>query len=193
MTLPIVLASSSPYRRELLARLDLEFSHGAPDIDESPIEGECAQALVERLAIQKASALIKDYPAHLIIGSDQVAVNEGRILGKPHTRERAIAQLQECRGKKVTFYTGLAVLNSKTGSCFSCVEPFSVYFRQLSDEQIERYIDKEQPLNCAGSFKSEGLGITLFARMQGDDPNALIGLPLIRLIDLLARHGTLLP
>lgn len=193
MTLPLLLASSSPFRRELLNKLGLPFAHAAPDIDETPIEGESASSLVERLAIQKANALGSAYPDHLIIGSDQVAVNNGVILGKPHTKERAISQLQACRGKHVTFYTGLAVLNSQTGSCFSCVEPFSVYFRELSDAQITRYIEQEQPLQCAGSFKSEGLGITLFERMHGDDPNALVGLPLIRLVDLLARHGVELP
>lgn len=193
MTLPLLLASSSPFRRDLLTKLGLPFSHAAPDIDESPLDGECASSLVERLSIQKANALAQAYPAHLIIGSDQVAVNAGVILGKPHTKERAIAQLQACRGNHVTFYTGLAVLNSQTGSCFSCIEPFSVHFRELTDAQITRYIEQEEPFQCAGSFKSEGLGITLFKRMQGDDPNALVGLPLIRLVDLLARHGLELP
>ncbi|RUO36554.1 Maf family protein [Aliidiomarina sanyensis] len=193
MSLPLCLASSSPYRRQLLERLGLPFTSARPDIDETALEGELPQALVERLAIQKARQVAEAYPDHLIIGSDQVAVSEGIILGKPHTVERAIEQLASFSGKRVTFYTGLAVLNGKTGHCYSCVEPFIVHFRTLSTRQIERYVKAEMPLDCAGSFKSEGLGITLFERLEGNDPNALVGLPLIQLVNLLQRHGIELP
>ncbi len=185
----IVLASTSIYRKALLEKLGLPFVCAAPDIDETPHDGENAVSLVRRLAISKARALANRYPNHLIIGSDQVCVLEGAITGKPHTPENAIRQLQQASGRCITFYTGLALFNSSTAHLQSVVEPFDVYFRTLSTREIERYVDIEQPLDCAGSFKSEGLGITLFDRLSGRDPNTLIGLPLITLLELLREEG----
>lgn len=185
----IVLGSTSPYRRELLLRLGLDFSTASPDIDESPEPDEQPEALVERLAKLKASAVADSYANALVIGSDQVATIDGTILGKPGTHERAIEQLTLASGKKVTFYTGLCLLNSTTGNLQLCCEPFHVYFRDLNKQDIENYLIREKPYNCAGSFKSEGLGITLFRKMEGDDPNSLIGLPLIRLVDMLKNEG----
>ncbi|RUO38400.1 septum formation inhibitor Maf [Aliidiomarina shirensis] len=191
--LSLVLASSSPYRKALLERLRVPFSTVSPDIDESPLEDETHVQLVQRLAERKAKALANDFPQHLIIGSDQVAVCTGQIFGKPHDTETAVAQLNHFSGRAVTFYTGLSVLNSESGVVYTVTEPYSVYFRTLTETKIRHYIELEQPLNCAGSFKCEGLGITLFHKMKGDDPNSLIGLPLIRLTDLLSRHGFELP
>lgn len=183
--LSLVLASTSPYRKQLLEKLALPFVQAAPDIDESSHDQESASTLVERLAREKAFALAENHPNSLIIGSDQVATFDGRIIGKPHTKDNAQKQLNAFSGQKITFYTGLAIHNTATGETKSLVEPFEVHFRKLSDRQIERYIEIEQPLDCAGSFKSEGLGITLFEKLNGRDPNALIGLPLIALCDLL--------
>lgn len=185
----LVLASTSPYRRMLLEKVIPEFVCAAPHTDETAKAGETAPELVERLAIAKAKALVKDFPQHILIGSDQVAVVEGEILGKPGNESNAIKQLRAASGKVVTFYTGLAVVSSATGEVQSCVEPFEVEFRTLSDAEIEGYVALEQPLNCAGSFKSEGLGISLFKRLSGDDPNTLIGLPLIRLLEMLRQWG----
>ncbi|MCC1497696.1 nucleoside triphosphate pyrophosphatase [Alcanivorax sp. 1008] len=191
---PLVLASSSPFRRELLGRLGLQFLCDSPDIDESRQPGEPAEELVQRLALEKARAVAARHPAALIIGSDQVAVLEdGSIVGKPGSADRAVEQLRQASGSSVTFLTGLCLYNSASDQYQLCCEPFKVHFRQLSSEAINSYINKEQPLNCAGSFKSEGLGITLFRRLEGDDPNALIGLPLIRLTDMLAGEGVALP
>lgn len=189
----LVLASSSPYRKELLQRLELEFSTASPDIDETPHQGESPEQLVERLAIHKAKALAPQFPNSLLIGSDQVAVLEGNIMGKPGTREKAIEQLTACNGKSVHFLTGLCLYDSSNESLQSLVEPFTVYFRELSPQAIERYIDKEQPLNCAGSFKSEGLGVSLFRALEGRDPNALIGLPIIGLLEMLRNKGIEVP
>ncbi len=185
----IVLASTSLYRKALLEKLGLPFVCAAPDIDETPDDGESASELVSRLAIAKARSLAGRYPDSLIIGSDQVCVLEGAITGKPHTRENAIRQLQQASGRRITFYTGLALLNSATTRLQCVVEPFDVYFRALSVREIERYVDCEQPFDCAGSFKSEGLGITLFDRLSGRDPNTLVGLPLITLLELLREEG----
>ncbi len=185
----IVLGSTSPYRRELLLRLGLVFTTASPDIDESPEPNEQPEALVRRLAKLKASAVADDYSNALIIGSDQVAVIDGKILGKPGNHERAVEQLTLVSGKKVTFYTGLCLLNSMTGNLQVCCEPFYVHFRDLGNAEIENYLAREKPYNCAGSFKSEGLGISLFRKMEGDDPNSLIGLPLIRLVELLKNEG----
>lgn len=185
----LILASTSPFRRELLGRLGLPFDTVAPDVDESPIPNEKPEQLVIRLAEAKARAAAARHPDALIIGSDQVASLDGRILGKPGTRERAIKQLRDASGRRVDFFTGLCVFDSATGKSRSLCEPFSVWFRTLSDKQIEHYVERESPFNCAGSFKSEGLGIALFERLEGDDPNALIGLPLIRLVSLLAESG----
>jgi len=188
----LVLASTSPFRRELLTRLGLGFVTAAPEVDETPRRGETPDALVRRLSEAKAHA-VGETCRGLIIGSDQVATTGSDILGKPGTHERAVAQLQHLSGKTVTFHTGLCLLNSENGELQLDVVPFRVVFRQLDDERIERYLQHDRPYNCAGSFKSEGLGITLFERMQGDDPTALIGLPLIRLTTMLARAGMVLP
>lgn len=191
--LPLVLASSSIYRRELLTKFGISFVTDSPNIDELRLPNEQPTDLVKRLAIEKARALRQKYPHHLIIGSDQVAVCRNTVLGKPHTRSNAIAQLEKSSGETVTFLTGLCLLNSATGEYQAVVEPFNVEFRHLSRAEIERYVDQEQPFNCAGSFKSEGFGITLFARLSGDDPNSLVGLPLIRLAEMLRGHGLQLP
>ena len=173
----------------LLEKLGLPFRSASPDIDESPMADESPSAYVERLSREKAMALSHTYNDHWIIGSDQCAVLNGDITGKPHTEENAFHQLKAASGQCVEFLTGLCLHHSGTGETFSTVEPFRVHFRDLTDEQIQRYIEKEKPLDCAGSFKSEGAGITLFRRLEGEDPNALIGLPLIRLTDLLMKAG----
>jgi len=193
MSQPLVLGSTSPFRKELLARLGVSFATAKPEIDESSLEGESPQALVERLAIEKAKSVGKEHPEALIIGSDQVAVIDDEVLGKPGNRDNAIAQLAAASGQIVTFHTGLCLLNAASGHLQSLVEPFRVHFRKLQREQIERYVDLEQPFNCAGSFKSEGLGISLFRKLEGDDPNALVGLPLIRLIAMLDNEGIKIP
>ncbi|WP_313740044.1 nucleoside triphosphate pyrophosphatase [Pseudomonas sp.] len=191
--LPLLLASSSPYRRELLQRLRLPFTCASPDLDERRLDQEPAAALVQRLAQAKARTLADSHPNHLIIGSDQVAVLGEQILGKPHTVERACEQLLAASGRSVTFLTGLALLNSATGHCQVDCIAFTVTFRTLDRARIERYVEAERPLDCAGSFKAEGLGISLFQRMQGDDPTSLIGLPLIRLVDMLLAEQVRIP
>ncbi|MTD39899.1 septum formation inhibitor Maf [Erwinia sp. CPCC 100877] len=185
----IVLASTSPFRRMLLEKLGIPFICAAPEVDETPEPGESARQLVTRLAQAKAQALAERYPEHLIIGSDQVCVLEGSIAGKPHTAERAVAQLMQARGSIVTFYTGLALYNSASGQSQIECEPFDVHFRDLTESEIRRYVERERPLNCAGSFKSEGLGIALFDKLDGRDPNALVGLPLIALCRMLINEG----
>lgn len=185
----LVLASTSPFRRELLGRLGLSFGTASPHIDERVMVGESAQSLVLRLAEAKARAVAGDHPDALIVGSDQVASIAGNLLGKPGDREHAIEQLEQASGRTALFQTGLCLLNTATGRAQAHCEPFKVHFRRLARAQIEAYVDREQPFGCAGSFKSEGLGITLFERMEGADPNALIGLPLIRLVDMLAQEG----
>ncbi|MGF1644816.1 MAG: Maf family protein [Thiotrichales bacterium] len=190
---PLVLASTSRYRAELLRRLGLEFTSFAPRVDEAPWPGETPDAMVRRLSLAKAEAARVAYPAHLVIASDQCAVHSGAILGKPGTPSRAEAQLARFSGDVVEFLTGLCVLNTATGNIQLDVVPFRVHFRRLTSDQIARYVHAETPLDCAGSFKSEGLGITLFERLEGDDPNALIGLPLIRLTDFLNTEGLALP
>jgi MAF protein len=192
MTQTITLASTSPFRKELLQRLGIPFVTAAPDVDETPLLNETAIALVRRLSETKARAIAASHRG-LVIGSDQVATTGNDILGKPGTHERAFAQLRGLSGKCVTFQTGLCLLNTETDEAQVDVIPFVVEFRPLEDEQIERYLRHDQPYQCAGSFKSEGLGITLFDRMQGDDPSALIGLPLIRLTGMLAQAGLVLP
>ncbi len=185
----LILASSSPFRAELLAKLGLPFDAMSPDINEQVLPNENATQLVQRLSEQKAQAIAKHYSDALIIGSDQVAVLDGGILGKPRTHDNAVKQLQSASGKTVLFLTGLALFNSKTNEMQSLVEPFEVCFKPLTDKQIEFYLQQEQPYQCAGSFKSEGLGISLFSKLKGDDPNSLIGLPLIRLIEQLHHQG----
>lgn len=191
--LPLVLASGSPYRRELLERLGLPFSCVATDIDETPLSGETAVDLTQRLALTKAQALATIWPSHLIIGSDQVLILDDHPVSKPGNHAAALAQLRSASGKTVQFFTALCLLNSHNGSYQMTVEPFEVVFRDLTDEQIERYLLHEKPYDCAGSFKAEGLGITLFHALRGEDPNSLTGLPLIRLCDMLAREGIILP
>ncbi|MGG8025638.1 Maf family protein [Klebsiella aerogenes] len=185
----LLLASTSPWRRMLLEKLTLPYECAAPEVDETPQPGESARQLVVRLAQAKAQALASRFPQHLIIGSDQVCVLDGEITGKPHTEENAHRQLRKASGTIVTFYTGLALYNSANGHLQTECEPFDVHFRHLSDQEIEAYIRKENPLQCAGSFKSEGLGITLFDRLEGRDPNSLVGLPLIALCQMLRREG----
>ncbi|MCP1624492.1 Maf family protein [Pseudomonas nitroreducens] len=191
--LPLILASSSPYRRELLHRLRLPFESASPDIDETPLPGENAEQLVRRLAESKARALAQHYPAHLIIGSDQAAVNGRRILGKPHDLERATEQLKDASGKSVSFLTGLCLLNSQSGEArIDCV-PFTVHFRDLDEARIRRYLEAEKPFDCAGSFKAEGLGVSLFRSTEGEDATSLVGLPLIRLVDMLLAEQVQIP
>lgn len=189
MSQKLILASTSPYRRELLARLGLIFEVANPETDESPLPGEAPAALALRLAEAKAKAVAGRYPEALIIGSDQVATVDGEIYGKPGNHERAVAQLRTLSGKTVNFFTALCLFNSATGQSEVRGVPTLVTFRKLSDDEIENYLHREPAYNCAGSAKSEGLGIALLASMQGDDPNALIGLPLIALCDMLRNQS----
>lgn len=191
--LPLLLASSSPYRRELLARLQLPFAWAAPDIDEQRIGEEPAPELVKRLARHKAEALAASHPGHLIIGSDQVAVLGEQILGKPHTFEKACEQLLAASRNHVTFLTGVALLNTQSGHCEVDCVPFTVHMRELDLPRIERYLHAEQPYDCAGSFKCEGLGVSLFQSTHGCDATSLVGLPLIRLVDMLLKEGVSIP
>ncbi len=186
---PILLASRSPYRRQLLSKLGLPFEWASPNVDEAPFINESANELVVRLAGDKARDLAANHAHHLIIGSDQVAVLDSKILGKPHSYERAFTQLKAASGKRVIFKTGLCLLNTATNKVQVSVEEFNVFFRELSDEQIHNYLIYETPYDCAGSFKCEGLGTALFTKLSGDDPNTLIGLPLIRLVELLKCEG----
>lgn len=188
ITQKIVLSSSSAYRQELLKQLQIPFETINPLVDESALINESAVDTAQRLAEAKARSAAKTYPKALIIGSDQVAVLDGTRLGKPLTHANAVKQLQLVRGKEVVFYTALCLLNSHTDQLQAQVVPYSVKFRHLNDSQIDRYLHKEQPYHCAGSAQSEGLGIALIERMNGDDPNALIGLPLIALIDMLTNE-----
>jgi MAF protein len=185
----LVLASTSPFRKALLERLGQPFSTAHPEADETRRPNETAHALVERLSSDKARAVAGRFPEALIIGSDQVAVLDDEILGKPGTHEKAMEQLSAASGKEVLFLTGLCLLNAASGHAQVEVVSFTVKFRPLTTRQIENYLRREQPYNCAGSFKSEGLGIALFEAMKGEDPNALIGLPLIRLIAMLNNEG----
>ncbi|GIU42843.1 septum formation protein Maf [Shewanella colwelliana] len=189
MNKPLILASTSPFRKALLEKLCLPFETCSPNIDETPFSDESAAQLVVRLAEQKAMACAANWQTGLIIGSDQVAVVDGLIVGKPLTTENAIAQLQSVSGKTVTFYTGIALYDIATQQMNSRYEPFVVHFRELTLEQITYYIKQEQPLYCAGSFKCEGLGISLFTQLEGRDPNTLIGLPLITLVEMLSSFG----
>ncbi|WP_332835782.1 Maf family protein [Marinimicrobium alkaliphilum] len=188
--MPLILASGSPYRRQLLERLGLAFECHSPDVDERPQASEAPDALARRLAERKARALAPLYPDSLIIGSDQVAaLDDGRPLGKPGSPERARSQLRAARGRWQTFYTGLCLLDTGRDTAHTLCETFKVKFLPLTDAQIDAYIAREQPLDCAGSFKAEGLGIALFERMEGRDPSTLIGLPLIALVELLRQAG----
>lgn len=189
MSRRLILASTSPFRRELLDKLGLSYEVAAPAVDEAAEAGESPEHLVARLAEAKARAVAAGYPDALVIGSDQVAVLDHRILGKPGDHATAVEQLRAASGRWVTFQTGLCLLDAATGATQVEVVPFRVRFRTLEETAIESYLRREQPYNCAGSFKSEGLGIALFQRLEGEDPNALIGLPVIRLIDMLKRVG----
>ena len=189
----IVLGSSSPFRRQLLQNLGIEFTTCSPDIDETPLAGEQPDQLVQRLALEKARAVARQYPTALIIASDQVSVLNGTINGKPGNLANATAQLKASSGNTVTFFTSLCLYDGTDGSFQVDVVPFRVHFRRLSDEKIARYLEKEQPFNCAGAFKSEGLGISLFEKLEGEDPNSLIGLPLIRLVSFLEQKGIQIP
>jgi septum formation protein len=185
----LILASSSPYRRDLLARLKIPFAAISPQIDESAHPGESPPQLVARLSAEKARKIAQNHPDALIIGSDQVAVYGDSVVSKPRDHADAVAQLKTASGRTVVLYTGLVLLNAATGHLQSEVVPYRIQFRTLTDAQIENYLRIEQPYNCAGSVKSEGLGIALLEKFDGDDPNTLIGLPLIRLISMLAQEG----
>jgi len=185
----LILASTSPFRRQLLARLELPFATRAPEVDENSRPGEDAATLAARLAEAKACSVAARESSALVIGSDQVAVLAGEILGKPGAHDRAVAQLSRAAGKSVDFLTGLCLIDSLSGRAQLDIIPFRVVFRHLSAQQIENYLRREKPYQCAGSFKSEGLGIALFERLEGADPTSLIGLPLIRLIQMLEAEG----
>lgn len=193
MKYPLILASSSPYRRQLLDKLGLPYTWQSPEIDETPLPDESVAGMTMRLAHLKATTIAKDHPDALIIASDQAADWQGQALGKPGTRQAAINQLTHMSGQTITFHTSLCLMHAASGRNRLVVEPFRVGFRHLSPEQIEHYVDKEKPLDCAGSFRSEGLGIVLFEHFSGRDPNSLIGLPLMALVDLLQDFGMILP
>ena len=190
---PLILGSSSPYRRELLGRLQLPFSVVVPDVDESPRPGEPPVQMAQRLALAKAQAVALQHPQALVIGSDQVAELNGQALGKPGSHERARAQLQAMSGQSVCFHTAVALCCLDSGYSASALARVRVQFRVLQDDEIERYLQAEQPYDCAGSAKSEGLGIALLERIESDDPTALIGLPLILTARLLRGAGVPLP
>jgi MAF protein len=185
----LILASSSPYRQRLLARLQIPFSCIAPEVDETRLPGEAPAALAARLALEKARAVARAHPDSLVIGSDQVAALGDTVMGKPGGHAAAFAQLRSSAGREVRFHTGIALHCAASGFERFHVEPYSVHFRELSDKSINNYLEIEQPYDCAGSFKWEGLGIALFARMEGDDPTSLEGLPLIALTGLLTAAG----
>lgn len=185
----LVLASSSLYRKALLEKLHLNFICAHPAIDERAQPGEAPTEMALRLAREKANILATSYPQHLIIASDQVAMLGREQLKKPGKESAAIKQLQLCAGKKVKFFTSVCVLNTATGDFKSAIDTCTVHFRKLNEEQITNYLKREKPYDCAGSFKAEGLGIALFKRIQADDPNTLIGLPLIKLIGLLEEFN----
>ena len=185
----IVLASSSPSRHVLLKQLQIPFTVDVPDIDETAIPSETAPQLVKRLAISKAQRVAEKYPHALVIGADQVAVHNGRIVGKPHTHDNAMQQLMEVAGKKITHYTGLALINSATQNCQSTTVPYTVRYRDFTHQTAEYYLRKTQPYYCAGSLQVEGPGIALIQELEGDDYSALIGLPLIYLCNMLTNEG----
>lgn len=185
----LVLASTSPFRKAILEKLGIKFDIASPNTDETAFDGESPKSVVERLSIAKAKAVADTVSDSLVIGSDQISVIDGEIIGKPHTHENAVKQLQKASGNTATFYTGLCLYNSETKQYQSEVVTFDVVFRNLSVQQIEKYLLKEEPYNCAGSFKSEALGIVLFEKLVGDDPNTLMGLPLIRLVKMLEKEN----
>jgi len=185
----LVLASTSVYRSELLARLRIPFQTAAPEVDETPLAEESAKQTSWRLSREKARAVASQYPDALIIGSDQVALLGNQQLGKPLSHDNAVRQLRSMRGQTVTFYTALTLFNARTEDTQTEVAINRVNYREITDAQIESYLHKEQPYHCAGSAKSEGLGIALISSMEGDDPNALVGLPLILLVNMLLKQG----
>jgi septum formation protein len=185
----LVLASTSPYRRELLARLGLPFEVVAPSVDESRLPGEAGERMAARLAEAKARAVRASHPDSLVIGSDQVALCRGEIFGKPGNHDKAVQQLEQLSGCEVAFQTALAVYNTRLNTVTARTVPYFVTFRTLERRLIERYVAREKPFDCAGSAKAEGLGIALIQEMKGSDPTALMGLPLIALVDLLREHG----
>jgi 7-methyl-GTP pyrophosphatase len=185
----LILASTSPYRRELLARLGVPFEVAAPDVDETPLPGESPDDTAQRLSVAKTRAVAQRFPDALIIGSDQVALLEGEQLGKPGRHEKAVEQLRRMRGKTLEFHTALALLNARTGRVQTANVPVRLRMRHYTDAQIEAYLRKDQPYNCCGSARSESLGIALIARYETEDPNALVGLPLIKLTEMLANEG----
>lgn len=185
----LILASSSPFRQSLLKKFNLPFDTFSPNVDESPLADELPASLVARLSELKAREAINHFNQGLVIGSDQVAVFDQQVLGKPHTKENAIKQLSLFSAQTVTFLTGLCVFDIASNRTKTIIEPFNVTFKKLSNADISAYCDAEQPYNCAGSFKSEGLGICLFEKLSGDDPNSLIGLPLIKLCQLLKEFN----
>ena len=185
----IILASSSPYRKQLLERLRLDFECQSPDIDESVDSGENAVDYVRRLAHAKALTVAGSNPDAVVIGSDQCALLDTRILGKPGTHENAMRQLRDARGRTVVFHTALCVMRLRDEFCELDEVPFEVDFRSLTDRQLEHYLRIEQPYQCAGGFKAEGYGACLFSALRGDDPSALIGLPLLTLTPMLERAG----
>jgi septum formation protein len=189
LTPQIVLASTSKYRRELLARLGLAFEVAIPEVDETTLPCEAPQDTARRLAEAKARAVAARFPHAIVIGSDQVAALEGTPLGKPGNYANAVRQLKAMRAREVVFHTALCLCNAASGHAETRVVPYCVRFRDYSDVQIERYLRREQPYDCAGSARCEGLGIALIAEMRGDDPSALIGLPLIALTEMLAAQG----
>lgn len=191
--LQLLLASSSIYRKELLSRLGLTFETHSPDIDETALENETASQTSMRLAEAKARILADRHPSHLIIGSDQVALLDGMQLGKPGTHDRAIAQLRQMRGRTIEFHTALCLLNTETGRCQSAVDITRITMREYTDADIETYLLREKPYNCAGSAKTEGLGIVLIAAIENTDPTAIIGLPMIKLVTMLHNEGVALP
>jgi len=189
LSVRLVLASTSPFRRELLARLGIPFEVASPDVDETPLQGERPDETAQRLSVLKAKAVSERFPNALIIGSDQVALLDGEQLGKPGSHEKAVEQLRRMRGKALEFHTALTLLNAETGSVQTANVPVRLVMRNYTDAQIEAYLRKDQPYNCCGSARSESLGIALIARYETEDPNALVGLPLIKLTEMLANEG----
>ena len=190
---PIILASSSPYRKQILERIGLKFSCQSPDIDESALPNENAQSLVERLSQQKALAVAANYNKGLFIGSDQVSVQDGQIIGKPLNHQDAVSQLRAASGKTALLYTGIALVNAETHDLQSTVVTVEVECRELTDEEIERYLIQDKPYDCCGSLKVESLGITLLKRIRSDDPNAITGIPIIQLANFLRNQGVQIP
>jgi len=185
----LVLASSSPYRQSLLRQLMVDFTTVVPNVDETPLPGESPSIMVERLSVLKAKTGANSQRNALVIGSDQTAVQNGKIVGKPLDHSHAVQQLVAASGRKTILYTGIALINTNTGNTQSDVVSYEVTFKNLSEEQINKYLEKEQPYNCCGSLRADGLGIALLQSLSGSDPSALIGLPLIRLVEMLKQEN----